>query len=179
LSWWVLVCTLAIKQEDGGAVFFRQRRVGRGNTFFDIYKFRSMREARADHTGNQSASRDDDRTTRIGRFMRRTSLDELPQLINVVKGEMSIVGPRPHALGSQAGAKLFWEVDRKYWQRHCLRPGITGLAQVRGLRGATDTEADLSDRLQSDMEYVTTWSLWGDVKIVLSTLRVLAHDRAY
>jgi lipopolysaccharide/colanic/teichoic acid biosynthesis glycosyltransferase len=175
----LLACALAIKLEDGGAVFFRQRRMGRGNTFFDIYKFRSMREARADQAGSQSAARDDERTTRIGRLMRRTSVDELPQLINVLKGEMSIVGPRPHALGSQAGEKLFWEVDRKYWQRHCLRPGITGLAQVRGLRGATDTEADLSDRLQSDMEYVTTWSLWGDIKIVLSTLRVLVHHRAY
>lgn len=175
----LLACALAIKLEDGGAVFFRQRRMGRGNTFFDIYKFRSMREASADHAGMQSAARDDDRVTRVGRLLRRTSLDELPQLINVLLGDMSIVGPRPHALGSQAGEKLFWEVDRKYWQRHCLRPGITGLAQVRGLRGATDTEADLADRLQSDMEYVRSWSLWGDLRIILGTLRVLIHPQAY
>lgn len=175
----LLVCALLIKMEDGGRVFFRQRRMGRGNQFFDIYKFRSMREEKLDADGDRSASKDDDRVTRIGRFMRRTSLDELPQLINVLKGDMSVVGPRPHALGSKAGHKMFWQVDRKYWQRHCLRPGITGLAQVRGFRGATDTERDLVDRLQSDLEYVSQWSLLGDVKIILSTLRVLVHDRAF
>ncbi|MEO5706820.1 MAG: sugar transferase [Alteraurantiacibacter sp.] len=175
----LLVCALLIKLEDGGSVFFMQRRMGRGNTFFDIHKFRSMREAKSETNGNRSASRDDDRTTSVGRFMRRTSLDELPQLFNVLKGDMSIVGPRPHALGSHAGDKLFWEVDRKYWQRHCLRPGITGLAQIRGFRGATETEADLSNRLQADLEYLNTWSLWGDLIIVLRTMRVLSHDRAY
>ncbi len=175
----LLLCALLIKLEDRGSVFFRQRRMGRGNQFFDIYKFRSMREEQQDADGIRSASRDDDRITRIGSFMRRTSLDELPQLINVLKGDMSIVGPRPHALGSRAGHKMFWQVDRKYWQRHCLRPGITGLAQVRGYRGATDTERDLVDRLQSDLEYIRQWSLLGDVKIILSTLRVLVHDRAF
>lgn len=175
----LLLCALAIRLDDGGPVFFRQRRMGRGNTFFDIYKFRSMRVAKADAAGLRSASRDDDRITRVGRFLRRTSLDELPQLINVLLGDMSIVGPRPHALGSHAGDKLFWEVDRKYWQRHCLRPGITGLAQIRGLRGATDTEADLSDRLQADLEYLNSWSLWGDIKIILGTVRVLVHHRAF
>ena len=175
----LILCALLIKLEDGGQIFFMQRRMGRGNQFFDIFKFRSMREDSADTEGNRSASKDDDRITRIGGFMRRTSLDELPQLLNVLKGDMSIVGPRPHALGSKAGQKMFWQVDRKYWQRHCLRPGITGLAQIRGFRGATDTERDLSDRLHSDLEYVSHWSLMGDVKIIFSTLRVLRHDRAF
>ena len=175
----MLLCALAIKLEDGGPVFFRQRRMGRGNTFFDIYKFRSMREAKADVAGRRSASKEDDRVTRVGRFLRRTSLDELPQLINVLLGDMSVVGPRPHALGSQAGEKMFWQVDRKYWQRHCLRPGITGLAQIRGLRGATDTEDELSARLDADLEYLSNWSLFGDIWIVLSTLKVLVHDRAF
>jgi lipopolysaccharide/colanic/teichoic acid biosynthesis glycosyltransferase len=179
LSPLLLACALAIKLDDQGPVFFRQRRMGRGNQFFDIYKFRTMRADRSDVAGNRSAAKDDDRITRVGRFMRKTSLDELPQLINVVLGEMSIVGPRPHALGSQAGEKMFWQVDRKYWQRHCLRPGITGLAQVRGFRGATDTERDLINRLRADLEYLNNWSLWGDIRIMFGTLKVLVHDRAF
>ncbi|NCU10859.1 MAG: sugar transferase, partial [Sphingomonadaceae bacterium] len=129
--------------------------------------------------GKVSASREDNRITRIGRLIRRTSIDELPQIFNVLKGDMSIVGPRPHALGSQAGQKLFWEVDDRYWTRHALKPGLTGLAQVRGFRGATDREADLANRLDSDLEYLGSWSLWHDMRIVLETLRVLVHARAF
>ncbi len=92
---------------------------------------------------------------------------------------MSIVGPRPHALGSQAGDKLFWEVDGQYWRRHSLKPGLTGLAQVRGHRGATEQESDLTDRLQSDLEYIAGWTLRRDVEITLRTLSVLRHDRAF
>lgn len=125
--------------EDGGPILFRQRRLGRGNRYFPIYKLRTMRVEGSDAEGSRSTGRDDDRITAIGKFLRRTSMDELAQLVNVLKGEMSIVGPRPHALGSQAGEKLFWQVDNRYWQRHSLRPGITGLAQVRGFRGATDS----------------------------------------
>lgn len=175
----LLLVALAIKLEDGGPVFFRQRRVGRGNHFFRILKFRSMQVERADTNGAVSASREDDRITRVGRFIRRTSIDELPQLWSVLRGDMSIVGPRPHALGSQAGNKLFWEVDRRYWLRHTLRPGITGLAQVRGYRGATDEECDLEKRLQSDLEYLRDWSLWRDIGIIAGTFQVLVHDRAY
>ncbi len=92
---------------------------------------------------------------------------------------MSIVGLRPHAIGSQANNKFFWEVDRKYWQRHCLKPGLTGLAQVRGHRGATEREKDLTERLQSDLEYIAEWSLLRDIQIVLRTARVLSHHNAY
>ena len=92
---------------------------------------------------------------------------------------MSLVGPRPHAIGSQAGSKLFWEVDQRYWQRHSLKPGLSGLAQVRGYRGATDDESDLVNRLQCDLEYLEGWTIMRDVQIVLLTLRVLAHDRAF
>ena len=175
----LLTCAVLIKLEDGGSVFFKQRRMGRGNRFFSIYKFRSMRETQSDADGNRSASKDDDRITKIGSLLRKTSVDELPQLINVLRGEMSLVGPRPHALGSQAGTKLFWQIDRRYWQRHCLRPGITGLAQVRGFRGATDTEADLTSRLQADLEYIQGWTIWRDMHVLLSTLRVVIHDRAF
>ena len=177
LSPLLAVLALLIKLEDGGPVFFRQRRMGRGNSFFDILKFRTMRET--DDSGARSVTREDKRVTRIGRFLRRTSMDELPQLLNVLRGEMAVVGPRPHALGSQAGDKLFWQVDPEYWQRHSLRPGMTGLAQIRGYRGATERETDLTDRLRSDLEYLRGWSIWRDFAIVLATLRVLVHPRAY
>jgi len=179
LSPLLLLVSLAILLEDGSPVLFVQRRVGRGNRYFDMLKFRSMRSAMGDREGTRSASRDDDRITRVGRLIRRTSIDELPQLFNVLAGTMSLVGPRPHALGSQAGEKLFWEVDGRYWQRHALKPGLTGLAQIRGLRGATDHETDLQRRLNADLEYVDGWSLWRDVGILSKTLRVLTHDRAF
>lgn len=176
----LLVCVaMLIKLEDGGPVLFIQRRMGRGNQFFDMLKFRSMRCEKVDHEGTRSTARDDDRITRIGAFIRRTSIDELPQLVNVLRGEMSIVGPRPHALGSRANNKLFWQVDKQYWRRHCLKPGLTGLAQVRGHRGATEFEKDLTDRLQSDLEYIANWSLLRDFGIVLRTLKVLRHSKAY
>ena len=170
---------LAIVLEDGGPALFVQRRMGRGNTFFSMYKFRSMAVARLDHDGTQSTTRNDARVTRIGRFIRRTSIDELPQLINVMLGDMSIVGPRPHAIGSQAGDKLFWEVDDRYWLRHALKPGLTGLAQVRGLRGATERESDLANRLDADLEYLHGWSLWRDLRILLATAKVIVHQQAY
>jgi exopolysaccharide biosynthesis polyprenyl glycosylphosphotransferase len=179
LSPLLIVVAALIKLEDGGPVLFVQRRLGRGNQFFEMFKFRSMREEKLDHAGARSTARDDDRITRIGAFIRRTSIDELPQLLNVIKGDMSIVGPRPHALGSRANNKFFWEVDRNYWQRHCLKPGLTGLAQVRGHRGATEVEKDLTDRLQSDLEYIAGWSLRRDIVIVLRTARVLTHENAY
>lgn len=179
LSPLLAVVALLIKLEDGGPVFFVQQRMGAHNCLFDMLKFRSMRVTKLDSKGARSTSRNDDRVTRIGAFIRKTSIDELPQLINVLRSEMSIVGPRPHALGSQAGEKLFWEVDSEYWQRHALKPGLTGLAQVRGHRGATETEGHLRDRLQADLEYVRNWSVVRDIKIILATARVLVHPNAY
>jgi len=175
----LLAVAFLIKREDRGQVFFIQRRLGRSNQFFDMVKFRSMRVGRLDADGQRSTGRGDERVTRIGAFIRRTSIDELPQLLNVLRGEMSIVGPRPHALGSRANNKFFWEVDDQYWARHCLKPGLTGLAQVRGYRGATEREKDLTDRLQSDLEYISGWSLKRDVQIVLATIAVLRHEKAY
>lgn len=179
LSPLMLAVALAILIEDGRPVLFVQRRLGRGNRFFPMYKFRSMRTAQTDPDGHRSAARDDDRVTRVGRFIRRTSIDELPQLINVLRGDMSLVGPRPHAIASQAGEKLFWRVDGAYWIRHSLKPGVTGLAQVRGYRGATDHEEDLQNRLDADLEYIRNWSPWGDAAIMLKTLGVLVHRQAY
>ncbi|MCW1383252.1 sugar transferase [Novosphingobium sp. KCTC 2891] len=175
----LILVAILIRLEDRGPVFFLQQRQGRNNRLFWIYKFRSMRVAQLDAAGARSASKDDDRITRIGAFIRRTSIDELPQLFNVLRGDMSIVGPRPHAIGSLAGSKRFWEVDSRYLLRHSLKPGLTGLAQIRGLRGATDSEADLSNRLQADLEYLDGWTVLRDIRIVFATLTVLVHDRAF
>ncbi|AWW73374.1 sugar transferase [Erythrobacter sp. KY5] len=179
LSPLLLFIAARIKLEDGGPVLFVQRRLGRGNQFFNMLKYRSMKVEQNDANGDRSTARDDDRVTKIGAFIRRTSIDELPQIINVLRGDMAIVGPRPHALGSQAGNKYFWEVDAQYWRRHCLKPGLTGLAQVRGHRGATAQEKDLTDRLQSDLEYISGWSLRRDIEIVWRTIFVLRHDNAF
>ena len=175
----LLITALLIWLEDRGPIFFLQQRQGRNNRLFWIYKFRSMRVEKLDATGARSACRDDDRITRIGRFIRKTSIDELPQLLNVLRGDMSIVGPRPHAIGSLAGQKRFWEVDPRYLLRHSLKPGLTGLAQIRGLRGATDSEADLTSRLQADLEYLDGWTAIRDIRIILATFAVLVHDRAF
>ena len=179
LSPLMALVALLIFLENRGPVLFVQKRMGRSNTFFPMFKFRSMRVAQLDEAGSISTARNDVRVTRVGAFIRKTSIDELPQLFNVLLGDMSVVGPRPHAIGSMAGEKTFWEVDSRYWLRHALKPGLTGLAQVRGFRGATDHESDLSDRLHSDLEYLNGWSIWRDVAIVFSTIRVLVHDRAY
>lgn len=175
----MLVVAICIKLDSRGPVFFMQPRVGRNNLPFRIYKFRSMRQEASDVAGRRSTGRDDDRISRFGRFIRKTSIDELPQLINVVKGDMSIVGPRPHALGSTAEDQLFWEISHRYWERHKLKPGITGLAQVRGYRGATEKTSDLTDRLTSDLEYLSGWRLWRDIAILAATLKVLVHPNAY
>jgi exopolysaccharide biosynthesis polyprenyl glycosylphosphotransferase len=174
-----VMTALAIKWDSRGPVFFRQVRVGQGNRQFRIFKFRSMREEACDLDGSRSTGREDDRITRVGAFIRRTSIDELPQLLNVLRGDMSLVGPRPHALGSLAGKSLFWEVTDSYWLRHALKPGITGLAQIRGFRGSTDHPEDLTQRLRCDLEYLSNWSIWSDFLICLATLRVVIHKNAY
>jgi lipopolysaccharide/colanic/teichoic acid biosynthesis glycosyltransferase len=175
----MLVIALAIRAEDGGAVFFRQDRIGLGNRPFRIWKFRTMRVQYSDLLGTVSTAREDMRVTRVGRFLRRTSLDELPQLFNVLARQMSIVGPRPHAPASRAEEQLFWDIDERYWHRHSVRPGITGLAQVRGLRGATERLEDLEQRLYADLEYVAKWSLLRDLRIIGATFRVLWHRNAF
>ncbi len=170
---------LAIRLESPGPAFFHQARMGRGNRLFHVLKFRTMRLEATDVAGARSAARDDKRVTRLGRLLRRTSLDELPQLINVLKGEMSLVGPRPHALGSTAEDAPFWTIDEHYWDRHAIKPGMTGLAQVRGLRGATHTRGHLAARLKADLEYLDGWHIGRDVAIVARTFLVMVHRNAY
>lgn len=175
----LLATAIAVKASSPGPVFFRQSRLGRDARPFRIFKFRSMRNDMADLSADQLTQRHDPRVTRVGAFIRRTSIDELPQLFNVLLGDMSMVGPRPHAAGAKAADSLYWEVDQRYWARHCIKPGITGLAQIRGHRGNTEAHEDLILRLQSDLEYVTDWSVWRDIKIMVATAAVLVHHNAY
>lgn len=175
----LLLTALLIKLDSDGPILFRQQRMGRGNRLIFIWKFRSMHSSDRDLEGALSVTQNDARVTRIGRVIRATSIDELPQLFNVLHGDMSLVGPRPHALGSLAGIEHFWEVDQRYWHRHSLKPGITGLAQVRGLRGPTREREDLVRRLQADLEYLNNWSLWRDICILAATARVFVHPNAF
>jgi lipopolysaccharide/colanic/teichoic acid biosynthesis glycosyltransferase len=170
---------LIVRLDSPGPALFVQMRIGQNNRCFPCYKLRTMSGAMADPAGALSTQRGDCRVTNFGAFLRRTSLDELPQLWNVIRGEMSLVGPRPHALGSRAGGALFWEIVPDYWSRHAVKPGLTGLAQVRGFRGTTHHQRDVTLRVASDLEYVRTWSLWLDIKILVKSVSVLVHPNAY
>jgi exopolysaccharide biosynthesis polyprenyl glycosylphosphotransferase len=176
---WLLLLMLLIKLDSPGPAIFAQPRVGRNNHRYQCYKLRTMYDDMRDPHANRLAARDDERVTRIGKFLRRTSLDELPQLWNVIRGDMSLVGPRPHALGASAEGELYWEAVPDYWTRHAMRPGITGLAQVRGLRGTTNTRSDIEKRVAADLEYINSWSMWQDLVILLQTIRVVFHNKAY
>lgn len=174
------VLGVLVKLDSAGPVFFRQERIGVGNRPFRIWKFRSMKSTGQDDAANTLTQRNDSRVTRVGAFMRKTSIDELPQLINVLLGDMSLVGPRPHAAMARAGNLLYWEVDPSYWERHAVKPGITGLAQIRGFRGNTFEEENLRERLQADLEYVASWSLLMDVRILTATLFLVPfHKNAF
>jgi polysaccharide biosynthesis protein PslA len=171
LSPLLLGCAAAIKLTSPGPVLFRQNRYGLNGELFSIYKFRSMRLDLGDRSGVVQTVKGDARVTRIGAFLRRSSFDELPQLLNVLEGTMSIVGPRPHVPNMLAAGTRYEDFDRQYMDRHVMRPGITGLAQVRGFRGETDTYEAARGRLDFDLEYTRTATLWGDIKIILGTLR--------
>lgn len=165
----LLLVGIAVKLDSRGPVIFRQRRYGFNNELIEVYKFRTLYHEMSDHNDEQQVSRNDSRVTKVGNFLRRTSLDELPQFVNVLKGDMSIVGPRPHPLKSKAGGKIFEEVVAEYFARHRVKPGITGWAQVHGLRGETDTVEKLERRVEYDLFYIDRWSLWFDLKIILMT----------
>lgn len=160
------IVALLIKLDSPGPVFFRQQRLGWDGKVINILKFRTMRQA-DNSAGARQARRDDPRFTRVGRFLRRTSLDELPQLVNVLRGEMSVVGPRPHPLA--LNENFIRRIDA-YMQRHRVKPGITGWAQVHGLRGETNTLDKMQLRVQYDLYYIEHWSLWLDIKIIALTL---------
>jgi polysaccharide biosynthesis protein PslA len=161
---------VAIKTTSSGPVLFRQPRYGYRNHRFRIYKFRSMYIHLGDRGGTRQTTHGDPRITPIGRVLRRTSLDELPQLINVVKGNMSLVGPRPHVPGMLSGGYLYEDLVPYYFQRHAVLPGITGLAQVNGCRGETIQAGAAIARVDYDLEYIEKWSVWLDIKIILKTV---------
>jgi putative colanic acid biosynthesis UDP-glucose lipid carrier transferase len=160
----MLCIAIAIKLDGPGPVFFRQRRHGFNHRIIDIYKFRSMTVTENGERIDQ-ARKNDPRVTRVGKFLRRTSLDELPQLFNVLRGEMSLVGPRPHAI---AHNQLYDRLDR-YASRHRVKPGMTGWAQINGLRGPTEDPETMRLRVHMDLHYIENWSLWLDLKILAAT----------
>ena len=134
----------------------------------------------SDHQADRLVTKDDERVTPIGRFLRRTSIDELPQLFNVLRGDMSIVGPRPHAVSAKAGGQLYCEVVDQYAARHKVKPGITGWAQVNGWRGETRTAEDIEKRVEHDLYYIDNWSIWLDILIIARTIMTLLGDeKAY
>jgi putative colanic acid biosynthesis UDP-glucose lipid carrier transferase len=169
----MVLIALAVKLTSAGPALFRQRRYGLHGEEIMIYKFRSMRVCEDGAVVNQ-ATRQDPRITPLGRILRSTSLDELPQLLNVLEGKMSVVGPRPHAV---AHNEVYRKLINGYMIRHKVRPGITGLAQVNGLRGETETVEKMRERVRFDLEYLSHWSPWLDVKIIFKTLWVIARDQ--
>ncbi len=167
---------LAIKLETPGPILFRQKRVGFNGNQFDLLKFRSMHHAAADAHASRQTARNDDRVTRTGRFIRRTSLDELPQFVNVLRGDMSVVGPRPHALMTKTNGRELWDIADGYAARHRVKPGLTGLAQVNGCRGELDSYEKVKNRVEYDIKYIEDWSTWLDLKIIFRTVFLLIYD---
>lgn len=168
---------ILIRLDSPGPALFRQRRHGFNQEQIVVWKFRSMRHEEADATASRQVSADDDRVTRLGRILRSTSLDELPQLLNVVRGEMSLVGPRPHAIGMKTGNEESAGLVRDYAHRHRIKPGMTGWAAIHGSRGPLHTANDVQTRVQLDIDYIERQSFWLDLWIMAVTLPVLLGDR--
>ncbi len=176
----MLIVAAAVRYESKGAALFKQKRFGYNNELVEVYKFRSMYTDMADAQANKLVTKDDPRVTKVGRFIRKTSLDELPQLFNVLTGQLSLVGPRPHATQAKAAGTLYDEVVDGYFARHKVKPGITGWAQIKGWRGETDTHEKLEQRLKHDLEYIDQWSLGFDLYILVKTpLALLKNENAY
>jgi Undecaprenyl-phosphate glucose phosphotransferase len=173
----LLIIALAIKLNSPGPVFFRQQRYGFNNKFFTVYKFRTMRQESCRNLGGEQAKKDDPRVTSLGKFLRKCSLDELPQLFNVLEGTMSLVGPRPHPINLD---DKFSKIINGYFSRHRVKPGITGWAQVNGWRGETDTKEKMDNRYNHDIYYIENCSIWLDLRILLKTLWVvISGNNAY
>src|SRR6202790_3545161 len=172
---------LAIKLDSPGPVLFRQKRFGFNNERIDVFKFRSLYHHQADPTASKVVTKDDPRVTRVGRFIRKTSLDELPQLFNVVfKSNLSLVGPRPHAVQGKLQSRLFDEAVDGYFARHRVKPGITGWAQINGWRGEVDSEEKIQKRVEFDLYYIENWSVLFDLYILLKTpLALIKAEHAY
>jgi Undecaprenyl-phosphate glucose phosphotransferase len=172
------VVALAVRLDSRGPILFRQRRHGFNNEEIVVWKFRSMRHESADATAARQVTAGDDRVTRVGHFIRKMSLDELPQILNVLKGDMSLVGPRPHAIGMKTGDEESARLVAEYAHRHRIKPGITGWAAIHGSRGPVHTPADVRARVALDVEYIERQSFWLDLYIMAMTLPCLLGDRA-
>ena len=181
LSPLMLITAIAIKMESKGPIFFKQKRHGFNNELIEVFKFRSMYTDRTDANATKLVTKNDPRVTKVGRFIRKTSIDELPQLINVLKGELSIVGPRPHPLQAKADNKLYYEAVEGYFARHRVKPGITGWAQINGWRGETDTIEKIMQRVNHDLYYIEHWSILLDIYILFMTpvSLVAKNENAY
>ena len=176
----MLITAIAIRMESKGSIIFRQKRFGFNNEVVEVLKFRSMFTDMADQDAKKSVTRNDPRVTRVGRFIRKTSIDELPQLINVLKGELSLVGPRPHAVNAHTENKLWDEVVDGYFGRHKVKPGVTGWAQVNGWRGEVDNEEKIRRRVEHDLYYIENWSVMFDLYILfLTPMKLLNTENAY
>jgi Undecaprenyl-phosphate glucose phosphotransferase len=173
----MLITAIAIKLESAGPILFRQTREGLNGTHFQLLKFRSMYAHQTDAHAAQQTSKKDSRVTRVGRMIRRLSIDELPQLLNVLEGSMSIVGPRPHALKTNAAGNALEQVVDYYASRHRVKSGMTGWAQVNGLRGELDSVEKLKARVDHDLHYIENWSIWLDMKIIARTAAIVIFDR--
>lgn len=171
------ICALLIRLTSPGSILFVQPRLGFNNEVIGVLKFRTMYVEHSDFRAKKTTARDDPRVTPVGRVLRRLSLDELPQLYNVLKGEMSLVGPRPHALEMKVGDLYYQDAVRGYLGRHRVKPGLTGLAQVRGLRGEIRTLQRAKRRVELDKEYIDRWSIWLDLWILVATVRAVLFDR--
>ncbi|GLK75661.1 undecaprenyl-phosphate glucose phosphotransferase [Methylopila jiangsuensis] len=176
----MIATAIAIKLDSPGPVFFRQKRYGFNNEVIDVFKFRSLRHEMADPDAKTVVTKNDSRVTKVGRFIRKTSIDELPQLFNVLKGELSLVGPRPHAVNAHTSETLWNDVVDGYFARHKVKPGVTGWAQINGWRGEVDTSEKLKRRIDHDLYYIENWSILFDAMILIKTPFALAKtDNAY
>jgi Undecaprenyl-phosphate glucose phosphotransferase len=173
----MVLTALAIKLESSGPVIFKQKRFGFNNNEISVLKFRSMYTDLGDGSGAKRTEKDDARVTRVGKIIRKTSIDELPQLFNVLKGEMSLVGPRPHATMMRVGDKYYFDAVKGYAARHRVKPGITGLAQVRGLRGEIATTERAQQRVEYDIYYIENWSPLLDIRIMIETIVKIVWDK--
>ena len=176
----MIATAIAIKLDSKGPVFFKQKRHGFNNEEIEVYKFRSMYADKSDPTAKKTVTRNDPRVTRVGRFIRKTSIDELPQFFNSLMGSLSLVGPRPHAVAAQSHNLLYTEVVDGYFARHRVKPGVTGWAQINGWRGEMDTDEKIRMRTELDLYYIENWSLMLDLKILfLTPVRLLNTENAY
>lgn len=173
----LILLAVLIKLDSRGPVIFKQPRHGFNNRIFDVYKFRSMAKDKEDLKAANQVTQNDPRVTRVGRIIRKTSLDELPQLFNVLKGEMSLVGPRPHAVGMRTDGKDSIELVEEYAHRHKVKPGMTGWAQINGSRGALETGEDIGRRVRLDVDYIERRNFWLDLYIMVMTIPVLIWDK--